>query len=283
MRQHLLPMPTPTFHTTCTRNAPIARDVYEFACKKPEGFTFQPGQFVLFSVPLVDNQADVQPRAFSIASSPEESDLLFVAKMKEGGRASRWILETLKPGTPVTMQGPMGLFLLDRTTQKDILFICTSTGVAPFRSMIMDTLYGSPLRGSPGVMVRCDQSEAEGASNPCTRLAPQDDTAESSRQQQRIDLVFGARAEEDLFWMEELTALTKQEENFFLHLALSNPSEKWKGHRGRVQTLVPQIVGDFSGHSVYVCGSPDMTKEVKGLCLESWGVAKEDLHVEGYI
>lgn len=238
-------MTTPTYHTTCTSNSPIARDVYEFACKKPEGLTFQPGQFVLFSVPLVENPLDIQPRAFSIASSPDETDLLFVAKMKEGGRASRWILELLKPGTSVTMQGPMGLFLLDQKTVNDYLFICTSTGVAPFRSMIRDVLLAGDRR--------------------------------------RIDLVFGARTEEDLFWMEELTALTAQYENFFLHLALSNPSEQWKGHRGRVQTLVPQIVRDFSQKSIYICGSPEMTKEVKELCLEQWNVPKDDLHVEGYI
>lgn len=238
-------MPTPTLQTTCLRNSRIARDIYEFVLEKPADFTFQPGQFFLFSVPLVENLADIQPRAFSIASSPDESELLFVAKMKEGGRASRWILELLKPETTVSIQGPMGFFLLDRETSKDYLFICTSTGVAPFRSMIRDVLLAGDKR--------------------------------------RIDLVFGARAEDDLFWMEELTTLTKQYENFFLHLALSNPSEQWKGHRGRVQTLVPQIVRDFSEKCVYVCGSPDMTKEVKGLCIEQWGVLKEDLHVEGYI
>lgn len=238
-------MTTPTHTVTCTRNLPIARDVYEFALEKPEGFTFAPGQFVLFSVPLIENTGDTQPRAFSIASSPDEKELLFVAKMKEGGRASQWILELLKPETTVSMQGPMGLFLLDRETTKDYLFICTSTGVAPFRSMIRDVLLAGDRR--------------------------------------RIDLVFGARAEEDLFWMGELTALTKRYENFFLHLALSNPSEQWKGHRGRVQTLVPQIVRDFSEKCVYICGSPDMTKEMKGLCLEQWGVPKDDLHVEGYI
>ncbi len=238
-------MTTPTHTVACTRNLQIARDVYEFAFKKPEGCTFQPGQFVLFSVPLVENPLDLQPRAFSIASSPDESELLFVAKMKEGGRASQWILELLKPETTVFMQGPMGLFLLDHETLKDYLFICTSTGVAPFRSMIRDVLLTGDKR--------------------------------------RIDLVFGARAEEDLFWMKELEELTKQYENFFLHLALSHLSEQWKGHRGRVQTLVPQIVRDFSEKCVYLCGSPDMTKEVKGLCLEQWGMQKDDLHVEGYI
>lgn len=238
-------MLTPTFATTCIWNRPIARDVYEFTLEKPQNFSFQPGQFVLFSVPLVENPADIQPRAFSIASSPDESELLFVAKMKEGGRASRWIFELLKPETPVTMQGPMGLFLLERETLKDYLFISTSTGVAPFRSMIRDALLAGDTR--------------------------------------RMDLVFGARAEDDLFWTEELTALTKKYDNFFLHLALSNPSESWTGHRGRVQTLVPQIMKDFSKKAVYVCGSPDMTKEVKDLCLEQWGMEKDDLHVEGYI
>lgn len=259
-------MTTPTFQTTCTRNVPIAHDVYEFACEKPEGFTFQPGQFVLFSVPLVENPIDLQPRAFSIASSPDEQELLFVAKMKEGGRASRWVAEILQKDTAVQMQGPMGLFLLDRETTKDYLFICTSTGIAPFRSMIIDV-----LRHENG---RCACTPECGV--PVRRRVMVGKKA-------RIDLVFGARAEEDLFWMKELKELTKRYENFFLHLALSNPSEKWRGHRGRVQTLVPQIVKDFSEKCVYVCGSPDMTKEVKGLCLEQWSVAKDDLHVEGYI
>jgi len=238
-------MAIPVHTITCTRKEKIARDVYDIRFTKPDGFSFKPGQFVLFDVPLVDDPSDFQTRAFSMASTPAESEFIIVAKMKEGGRASRWIEEIIGVGSVVTMKGPFGNFLLDPTTDKEFLFIATSTGVAPFRSQIKHALEAGDAR--------------------------------------RMDLVFGVRSEEDMFWKEEFEQLSRQYENFFAHPALSGPSPDWKGHVGRVQTLVPLIVKDFFRRNVYVCGSPDMTKEVKQLCLEQWGVQKQDLHVEGYI
>lgn len=238
-------MPVPSFHVSCLRNNRIANGVYEFVLEKPEGFAFKGGQFVLFDVALIDDPANIQTRAFSIASAPSEKELIFVAKMKEGGRASRWIEEVLKPGTVVRMQGPFGNFKLDTETDKEYLFIATSTGNAPFRSQMLEALERGDTR--------------------------------------RMDLIMGVRAEEDLFWKEEFQAIAQKHENVFVHFALSGAGEGWTGHRGRVQTLVPLIVSDFSRKSVYVCGSPDMTKELKQICLEQWGMEKKDLHVEGYI
>lgn len=238
-------MPVPSFTTTCLSNRVIARDIYEFRLKKPEGFSFKAGQFVLFDVPLLENAADIQTRAFSIASAPQEEDLLFVAKMKEGGRASRWIAESLKAGSSVRLQGPFGVFTLTPENAKEVLFIATSTGVAPFRSQIVEALrYGD------------------------TR---------------RMDLIFGVRSEEDLFWVEEFTKLSTQYPQFSLHASLSGGSDVWKGHRGRVQTVTKIAVPDAALRQVYICGSPAMTMEMKKMCLEEWKMEKKDLHVEGYI
>ncbi len=238
-------MAVPVYTVACKENKVIARDVYEVHFEKPEGFTFKPGQFVLFDVALIDNPTDIQTRAFSLASVTREDTLLFAAKMTPGGRASRWIAEVLKPGMQATVKGPFGFFTLDPKSEKELVFIATSTGVGPFRSQIITALENGDKR--------------------------------------RMDLVYGVRSEEDLFWEEELKSLTQKYDNFYLHLALSNGSEAWTGHRGRVQTLVPQIVKDFSNKNVYVCGSPNMTRDLKQLCLETWGIQKPDLHVEGYI
>lgn len=244
-------MPVPSYNVECIHRSFVAKDVYELRFRKPESFTFKPGQFVLFEVPLIENPGDVQTRALSLGSTPDEPELVFIAKLKEGGRVSRWIAEKLTEGSTMTMKGPFGFFLLDQKTDKDPLFIATSAGVAPFRSMILDVLQGTGGR----------------------RLEPR----------RRMDLIFGVRSEEDLFWTEELTELTKRYDNVFLHIALSAPSDTWTGHRGRVQTLAPLIVKDFVRRTVYVCGNPDMTNELKKLCLEQWNVPKQDLHVEGYI
>ncbi len=238
-------MALPVHTLTCTKKEKIARDVYDIRFTKPEGFVFKPGQFVLFDVPLVENPGDIQTRAFSLASTPSEPELTVVAKMKEGGRASRWIEEILEIGTPVAMKGPFGNFKLDTQTDKDYLFVATSTGVGPFRPMILEALERGDSR--------------------------------------KMDLIFGVRSEEDLFWQEEFERMSQTYENFFLHIALSGPSEAWTGHRGRVQTLMPHVANPFFSKNIYVCGSPDMTKDLKKHCLEDWGVQKQDLHVEGYI
>lgn len=238
-------MPTPTYTVTCTEKRRLAPGIYDILFTKPEGFSWQAGQFVLFHIGLIDNPQDVQARAFSVASIPREPELLFNIQIIPGGRASRWFEEVVAPGTVGSMQGPFGNFLLDRTTDKEYLFIATGSGVAPFRPQILDALESGSTR--------------------------------------RMDLVFGVRSEEDLFWTDEFSRLKERYPNFSHHLALTHPSDAWTGHRGRVQTLVPKIVSDFSRKSVYVCGSPDMTKELSGLCLNEWLVPKQDLHVEGYI
>ena len=39
-------------------------------------------------------------------------------------------------GTEVSLRGPQGVFTLPETIDKDLFFICTGTGIAPFRSMV---------------------------------------------------------------------------------------------------------------------------------------------------
>ncbi len=238
-------MAIPTHATACTRKKQLTRDVWEFSFTKPENFTFKPGQFILFDVPHPDNASDIQTRAYSIASTPDEEELLFVVKMLEGGRASRWFVEKIQEGSGATFKGPFGNFVLDPAPDKDVLFIATSSGVAPFRSQIL------------GAIARGD-----------TR---------------RMDLIYGVRSEEDLFWAEELQKISQTHEPFFLHVTLSQPSPSWTGHKGRVQSMVPHVKKEFANTLLYACGSPVMTKEIKDLALTQWGFDKKALHIEGYI
>jgi ferredoxin-NADP reductase len=220
--------------------------VYEFRLQKPAGFTFKPGQFVLFKIPLIENPADIQTRAFSIASAPFEDDLLFVAKMIPGGRASRWIEERLDVGSTIDFQGPFGNFVLNRTTEKEYMFLATSTGIAPFRSMVLSALAENDAR--------------------------------------RMDVVLCVKTEADLFWADELAAIGKDRSNVFIHVSVTAPTGSWNGHKQRIQVIAPGIAkNDFSNKNVYVCGSPAMTADVKKTALEQWGIDKKDLHVEGYI
>ena len=160
------------------------------------------------------------------------------------GRAGRWILEVLKEGTEVRIQGPLGVFVIDPEKDGDYVMIGTSTGYAPFRAHILDALERGETR--------------------------------------RFDVFFGTFAEEDLYWREECHALC-QHENVDIHFALDEAEKSWSGHHGRVQTLIPKVLPDLSGKNIYICGNPMMAKDVKEHCLNEWGVPKERIHVEGYI
>lgn len=238
-------MPTPSYQITCTRKKQLTADVFELAFTKPEGFTFKPGQFVLFDVVHPDNASDIQPRAYSIASTPDESELLFVIKIIPGGRMSRVIQTTLDVGSIFTIKGPFGFFLLDPDPSISFALVCTGAGIAPFRSQLAAAIQSGDTRP--------------------------------------IDLVFGNRTEADIFWKDELASLVAGHTHVRLHYALSKPSDAWTGLRGRVQSVLPSIVTNFSGKSLYACGNPDMTLEIKKLALEQWAMPKEKIHVEGYM
>ncbi len=239
-------MAVPTFTITCTEKTLVAPGVYQIRFTKPEGFSFKAGQFVLFDVPLVADPTNIQQRAYSVASTPAEPDLLFSIKLVDGGRASMWIEQVLRLGTTVPMKGPFGVFVLQpEKTPKNYAFICTGAGVAPFRGQIKHALEAGEKR--------------------------------------KMDLLFGARNKADLFWVEEFSALAKRYPNFALHTSLTSGEADWSGHRGRVQVVAPQIIGDQMPNTcVYICGAPEMVKDVKAHCLE-WGIPKADVHAEGYM
>lgn len=238
-------MPTPSFTFECIRNETIAKGIHEIEFTKPEEMTFTEGQFLLIDVPLLDNPEDIQPRAYSIASSPEDDTVLLVIKLVEGGRASTWVKDQLKPGVSTRVQCPFGKFILDPETKKEYVMMCTSTGIAPFRSQLRTIL-------------------------------PKGET-------RNIDLFFGLLHKEEIFWEEELKELANQYSNFSYHISVGNQSSTFDGFKGYVQQHAAQEISDFSNKQIYICGAPIMAKAVKEEAINTWGVAKEDVHMEGFI
>lgn len=234
-----------SFQSTCLHKNRIAPGVYELHFSKPESFTFLPGQFVLFDVPLVGNPQDIQARAYSIASAPTEEILLFVIKLVPNGRASRWIDESVDAGTVISFKGPFGAFTLDKDTTKPYLFAATGTGIAPLRSQLLWTL-------------------------------------EKQKDTRPIHLIFGVLRKEDLFWEETWKQLEHDHPNLHVHGSFLNGDADWHDERGSVQERVQNAVTDPSNVSVYLCGDPMTVTELKRLCLHQ-GVPKEDIHAEAYV
>lgn len=75
-------------------------------------------------------------RAYSLANAPTESELEICVRRVPGGRLSPKLCDELAVGDEVTVRGPYGELVLQEPSERDIVFLATGTGVAPFKGMI---------------------------------------------------------------------------------------------------------------------------------------------------
>ncbi len=101
-----------------------------------EKFDFEPGQFITFDLPIHE-KPNKRWRSYSIASWPDGTNVIeLVIVLLEGGFGTTYLFTKVDVGSELILRGPQGVFTLNNEVlQKDIIFICTGTGVAPFRSM----------------------------------------------------------------------------------------------------------------------------------------------------
>jgi len=110
--------------------------LFSFTTTREPGFRFESGQFVMIGL-MVDGRALM--RAYSIASSPYESDLEFFSiKVPDGALTSR--LQHLRVGDPVLVghKATGTLVLSDLPPGRHLYLLATGTGLAPFMSIIRD-------------------------------------------------------------------------------------------------------------------------------------------------
>lgn len=98
-------------------------------------FDFQPGQFVTLDLPIHE-KPNKRWRSYSIASWPDGTNVFeLVIVLLEGGLGTTWLFNNVEEGSELILRGPQGVFTLPDPIDRDLFFVCTGTGVAPFRSM----------------------------------------------------------------------------------------------------------------------------------------------------
>ncbi|WP_227380561.1 FAD-binding oxidoreductase [Haladaptatus halobius] len=96
-----------------------------------DGLEFVPGQYVRISY------EDEEPRVYSIASSPNSTDVDLCIRRVPGGHLTPTLCDETVVGDDLFVRGPFGdEFTLTPPSDRDVIFIATGTGVAPFKSMI---------------------------------------------------------------------------------------------------------------------------------------------------
>jgi NAD(P)H-flavin reductase len=129
-------------------------DTKSFTLNLKDKFSFQPGQFVILTLPY---HGRVVRRSYSLSSPPNQDTAEICLNYVKGGAASEFFFNA-KTGQTIELDGPYGLFTL-QDTNKPKLFIATGTGVAPLRSMILDLYQHKDKRRA--TLIFGERTEAE--------------------------------------------------------------------------------------------------------------------------
>ena len=214
-------------------------------------------KFGLFTLKCKNDEETI--RAYSMANYPAEGDRImltvriatppFKPKPQTGfmdvmpGIASSYIF-SLKPGDKVIMSGPYGEFHPNFTSGREMIWVGGGAGMAPLRAQIMHM----------------------------TRTLHTTD--------REMHYFYGARALNEVFYLDDFLAIEKEFPNFHFHLALDRPDPAADAAGIKYTPgFVAPVMGDtyLKQHEApedieyYLCGPPMMAKTVLDL-LDSLGV-----------
>ena len=224
--------------------------------------------FGLFGLKCENTEETI--RAYSMANYPAEGDRIMLTvriatppfKPKEQGGgfqdvmpgiASSYIF-TLKPGDKVTMSGPYGDFHPIFDSKNEMMWIGGGAGMAPLRAQIMHL------------------------------------TKTLKTTDRKMSYFYGARALNEVFYLEDFLQIEKDFPNFSFHLALDRPDPAAdvagvKYTPGFVHNVIYETY--LKDHDApedieyYMCGPGPMSKAVENM-LDSLGVPKENLMYDNF-
>ena len=289
---------------TVVSNKNVATFIKEFKVALPKGehMDFLPGSYAQIKIPAYDiyykdfdrsligdlyipawekfglfklHQKNTEPtiRAYSMANYPDEGDIIMLTvriatppfKPKDQcpngpefmdvpcGIASTYIF-SLKPGDKVIMSGPYGDFHPVFDSKKEMIWVGGGAGMAPLRAQIMYMLKTLNTRD------------------------------------REMHYFYGARAIDEVFFLDDFLELEKEYPNFHFHLALDRPDPKADAMGVKYTPgFIAPVMGDtyLKQHDApedieyYLCGPPMMAKTVLDL-LHSLGVSDEDIRFDNF-
>lgn len=223
-------------------------------------------KFGLFPLKCVNTEPTV--RAYSMANYPAEGDVFMLTVRiatppfkhdRSGfmdvnpGIASSYIF-TLKPGDKVIMSGPYGDFHPHFDSKKEMIWVGGGAGMAPLRAQIMHM------------------------------------TRTLNTRDREMHYFYGARALNEVFYLEDFLQLEKDFPNFHFHLALDRPDPAAdaagvKYTAGFVhQVMLETYLKDHDAPEdieYYMCGPGPMSKAVVSM-LDSLGVEPESIMYDNF-
>ena len=225
-------------------------------------------QFGLFGLKCVNTEPTI--RAYSMANYPAEGNVFMLTvriatppfKPKDQGPgfmdvnpgiASSYIF-SLKPGDKVIMSGPYGDFHPHFDSKKEMIWVGGGAGMAPLRAQIMHM------------------------------------TKTLKTTDREMHYFYGARALNEVFYLEDFLGIEKEYPNFHFHLALDRPDPAAdaagvKYTAGFVhQVMLNTYLKDHEAPEdieYYMCGPGPMSKAVVGM-LTDLGVEESSIMYDNF-
>jgi ferredoxin-NADP reductase len=228
------------------RREEVAEGTMSFYFDKPAGFQFKPGQYLdctLTDPPETD--AEGNTRSFSLASAPEEKDLMIVTRMRD--TAFKRVLKKIPFGTQLKVEGPLGSFTLHSATSRPAVFLAGGIGITPFRSMMVNDARKGLAR--------------------------------------RIVLFYSNRRPEDAAFLQELQQLGSENKNYRIVCAMTEMEKSkrpWNGETGYIdKAMLARFVPDLAAPIYYIAGPPAMVSAMKQTLVGA-RVDEDDVRAEDF-
>jgi len=168
-------------------------------------------------------QKGQKPRNYSLANPPHNDEYLELhIRRIAGGVFTGYVFNEMKEREILRIKGPLGTFFLREDSEKPIIFVASSTGFAPIKSMIEHALHIGMKRP--------------------------------------MHFYWGASKLADLYMLERARKWVGSGIKFTPVLSEPLPGDSWQGRDGLVHQAVLEDYSDLSGHEVYACGAPVMVK-----------------------
>jgi len=233
---------------TILKKVKLTETVYHFYIQhlSPPTLYFYPGQYVSC---IIDPQTR---RQYTCCSQPTPTQFEIVIDVSPMGVGSKYFLGK-NEGDRVEYLAPLGSFALSDNSLKKI-FVATGTGIAPFRSMILNEVHRSSLLVPSNIQELRTKNQEQVSTN-------------DERWTTNYSLYWGLRFEHDLYWVHELEALARQYRGFQFFVSLSKPGSSWSGLTGHVTEHVLEMEKNFQNSEFYLCGNSAMINEMRSRLL----------------
>jgi predicted ferric reductase len=188
-----------------------------------EGMRFQPGQFVWAKIGK--SPFALREHPFSFSSSAMREGVLEISIKELGDFTSQ--IGDVAPGTRVYLDGPHGLFTVDRYKTDGYVFIAAGVGITPIMSILR--------------------------------------TLADRRDRRPLLLFYSSRGWEEVTFRDELETLKERLNLQTVHILTRESPEGWEGERGRInpEMLARYLPADRLDYEYFVCGPEPMQKAIR--------------------